>query len=454
MNKRVVSFFKGVAFAAASMALYVLALWLVITLLLLVVSMEEGATNLTGYAVPLTQAMVLLAQGVGFRAGAVTLSIIPLGLTLLLIWLLSAIARKRSLPVPAYFGGLLVWLVMNAAFTYGVSVSLLDDTIHVLLKTGMVFTAAYLIGTIPASQAWHTVSQFFHERMTPSLRRTWTLGLTLAGTLLAVYMVAAGIDLVVWIVYGYDAVQRVFELDAMGTGSRILTSICTLAWLPNLCMWSLSWMFGAGFHIGDVAHFTLWTDHSDGLPGIPVFAIFPQALTNDGLRTVLISLPLIIAVVCATAFMLSPTGFAIRAPHAQDDRQTLMRKAVGFAYPLGAFSIAGVLVSLASSCMFAVSNGSLGRHRLAHVGVDVVSSTRAVAQPTMTGLFAVWAAVIVFDTAIYGLRLGWMRLRPAKESREPSAQDDGKTMDVQPTPRVVNSAPITKEEQDDNKSAD
>ena len=130
MNKRVVSFFKGVAFAAASMALYVLALWLVITLLLLVVSMEEGATNLTGYAVPLTQAMVLLAQGVGFRAGAVTLSIIPLGLTLLLIWLLSAIARKRSLPVPAYFGGLLVWLVMNAAFTYGVSVSLLDDTIQ------------------------------------------------------------------------------------------------------------------------------------------------------------------------------------------------------------------------------------------------------------------------------------------------------------------------------------
>lgn len=454
MNQRVASWSKGAVFAAASMALYALSVWLVITLLLLVISMEEGATNLTGYAVPLAQAMVLLSQGVGFKAGAINLTIIPLGLTALLIWLLAGIARKRKLSAGAYVGGLMAWVAMNAAFTYGVSVGLLDGVGVVMLKTGLVFTVAFVLGTVPGGQAWHTVGEFVNRHMTPELRRVWTLGVALGGTLLAVYLVAAFIDLIVWTIYGYDAVQRVFELDAMGTGSRILTSICTLAWLPNLCLWSLSWMFGAGFKIGDVAHFTLWSDQSNGLPGLPVFGIFPRALGNDGLRTVLVSLPLIVSMVCAAAFMLLPSGFAIRAPHAGDDRATMVRKAIGFVYPLGAFCIAGVLVSLGSSCMFALSNGSLGAHRLAHVGVDVVASTRAVGQPTMTGLFAVWAAIIVLDAAIYGLRLGWMRLRPSKNSREPSEQDDGNRGDVQSTPRVVNSTPIIKEEQDDNKPAD
>ena len=82
MKERCVSFAKGVVFAAASMALYALALWLLISLLLLVISMEEGTGGLTDYAFSLTQSMILLSQGIEFQTSAITLSVIPMTLTL------------------------------------------------------------------------------------------------------------------------------------------------------------------------------------------------------------------------------------------------------------------------------------------------------------------------------------------------------------------------------------
>ena len=456
MKERCVSFVKGVVFAAASMALYALALWLLISLLLLVISMEEGTGGLTDYAFSLTQSMILLSQGIEFQTSAITLSVIPLTLTLLMVWLLASIARKRHLSWAAYFGGLITWMSLNMAFTFHISVGLLDNIGIVAVKTGFVFTVAFVLGAFPVSQSWQRIKAFVSQHVSRELRRALSLGVALGLTLLGIYVLLACIDVVVWIVYGADAVSKIFELDAMGVGSRIMTSVCSLAWLPNLCIWSLSWMFGSGFRIGELAHFTMWIGQSTDLPGVPLFGIFPQAIGNDGLRSFLLSLPLIVSLVCALAFMLSPTGFAIRAPRAGDDRATVVRDIIMFAYPLGSFCISGALVALGSSCMFALSNGALGAHRLAHVGVDVVASTRAVGHPTIVGLFVTWAAVIVADAAWYGLRLCWSHLRPAKNS-----QSTGNTADRQP--RGVASAPIvadyatttTKEEQDGiNEQAD
>ncbi|MFR0569273.1 DUF6350 family protein [Bifidobacterium apri] len=455
MKERCVSFVKGVVFAAASMALYALALWLLISLLFLVISMEEGTDNLTDYAFPLTQSMILLSQGIGFQSKTITLSVIPLTLTVLMLWLLASLARRHKLSLAAYLGGLMTWVSINMAFTYHVSVGLLDNIGIVAVKTGMVFTLAFLLGAFPVSQRYQRMKTFADQHVSRELKRALSLGVALGMTLLAIYMLVACIDVVVWIIYGWDAVSRIFELDAMGVGSRIMTSVCSLAWLPNLCIWSLSWIFGSGFRIGELAHFTMWIGQSTDLPGLPLFGIFPQAIGNDGLRTFLLSLPLIISIVCALAFMLSPTGFAIRAPHAGDNRDTVVRHVITFAYPLGAFCISGALVALGSSCMFALSNGALGAHRLAHVGVDVVASASAVGHPTIVGLFATWAAVIVADAAWYGLRLCWSRLRPAKNRSSTEHTADGQPRGVTSTPVNANMTTTTKEEQDGiNEQAD
>ena len=72
----------------------------------------------------------------------------------------------------------------------------------------------------------------------------------------------------------------------MENGSRILTTVAMLIWLPNVMLWAVSWLFGGGFAIGDLASFTLWLGQSKELPAIPVFGILPEPIADNLWRTV------------------------------------------------------------------------------------------------------------------------------------------------------------------------
>ena len=85
---------KGLAVAALSMVVYAGALGCYIALMLLVISMEEGGDNLSAFSVSLTEAVVLLSQGNGFKTGSITLTIMPLLLTVLLIALIASLAKR------------------------------------------------------------------------------------------------------------------------------------------------------------------------------------------------------------------------------------------------------------------------------------------------------------------------------------------------------------------------
>ena len=98
----------------------------------------------------------------------------------------------------------------------------------------------------------------------------------------------------------------------MQNGSRILTTISMLAWLPNLMIWAVSWAFGAGFSIGDLAEFTLWTGQGDGLPALPLFGMMPQAVETDWVRIALMCIPLASAFATGMVVMLFNKGFHIR----------------------------------------------------------------------------------------------------------------------------------------------
>ena len=129
---------RGAIVALASMAIYAVALGCYTALMLLVVSMEEGGDNLTVGTTSLTQAVVLLSEGSGFRTDSFTLTITPLLLTILLIWLINAlIMRIKAYGPHAYVAGLIVWLGMNEAFRQSVQVSssLVDDQWLMLLKS-------------------------------------------------------------------------------------------------------------------------------------------------------------------------------------------------------------------------------------------------------------------------------------------------------------------------------
>ena len=62
--------------------------------MLLVISMEEGGDNLSAFSVPLTEALGAAQPGYRFKTDAITLTIVPLLLTVLLIALIAQLARR------------------------------------------------------------------------------------------------------------------------------------------------------------------------------------------------------------------------------------------------------------------------------------------------------------------------------------------------------------------------
>ena len=243
------------------MTIYDIALGCYIALMLLVISMEEGGDNLTAGTTNLTQAIVLLSEGSGFSADSFTLTITPLLLTVLLIWLIATcIARFKAFAVHSYVVGLVVWLAINAVFASSVqvSLSLVDEQWMILLKSAATFTVAYLGAALPQSSRVKAAIAWMREQVSEQVVRCLKSGVILAFTILAINLLIGLITVITWTVRNHAAVVSVFELSGMENGSRILTTLAMLIWLPNLMLWAISWLFGAGFSIGELANFTLF----------------------------------------------------------------------------------------------------------------------------------------------------------------------------------------------------
>ena len=406
MKDRIRQWVRGAAAALVSMTIYAIALGCYIALMLLVISMAEGGDNLTAGTTNLTQAIVLLSEGSGFSTDSFTLTITPLLLTVLLIWLIATcIARFKAFAVHSYVVGLVVWLAINAVFASSVqvSLSLVDEQWMISLKSAATFTVA----------------------------------------ILAINLLIGLITVITWTVRNHAAVVSVFELSGMENGSRILTTLAMLIWLPNLMLWAISWLFGAGFSIGELANFTLWMGQSNGLPAVPAFGILPEPIADNLWRTVMLEIPLGIACIAGLLMIILPQGFACRPLNIRDasKRGSVLASLI---YAAGSFCLSAMLTSLIATLLFAISNGSLGQHRLAHVGVDVMASTRAVGHPMAWGLAVAWLIAIVGTALVFSI--GWI-IERVKASRTTSRQ----TVNPRQTRSDVNvqQSQESKEEQDD-----
>ena len=103
-----------------------------------------------------------------------------------------------------------------------------------------------------------------------------------------------------------------------------------------------------------------------------------------------------------------------------------------------------MLISLASTLLFALSNGSLGDHRLAHIGVDVMASTRVVGQSTALGLTAAWLLALIGIALVFPIV--WLVER-IKDSR--TTATTSKTATVHQARFLASQPQESKEEQDD-----
>ncbi|PLS26366.1 DUF6350 family protein [Bifidobacterium parmae] len=402
-SKRISALLKGGLTALGAMALYAVSLGCFIALMLLVISMEEGGESLPSSALPLTETIVLLSQGTGFTAGSIVVGVMPLLLTLLLVALVAQCASRADAGALGWASGLVVWVALNLMLSGGTGVELHDTPAVIAVKTACVWTIGYAFAAVPGSSVTANVRNRLNERISPRARRMATLVGAVTGMLSVVLLVTALIVTIVWVVRGWSAMTALFEYDGMENGSRILTTVSSLAWLPNLAVWALSWVAGAGFHIGELGSFTMWVGQSAGLPPLPVFGLMPEAIADDRVRIVLRCLIPAFASVIALIVMLAPGLMRVRPVRPADGSDTAKRAVVAMACHLVVLVLAGtVTVGVWCGC-FALSDGALGAHRLAHVGVDVPQSTLLVARSVAFGFGAAWLAVAVVLSAVYGI---------------------------------------------------
>lgn len=396
LKSSLISMFKGVIVPVITIFSFSLVLVLFLSLTLLVISIEEGTGNLSDSAMSITCAVLLFAQGVGLTFGNCVLTIIPLGLTILIVTTLVCLIRHIKGGPLAYFSGFIVWVFASIILSQNTSVSLLDSQIIIACKTALIYLLSLAVAVFPKS-SFFTVLKKNYQKICPEwIRKNITILKRAAIILLALYAAVAVITVIVWICTSVGSVNSFFIKLGMQNGSRIFTTIACLIWLPNVAIWALSWICGSGFSIGKVAYFTMVDAQYKSLPPVPVFGIFPEAVKDVLYRTVFYGIIPTICVITMLVVILHKQGCCLRLKNIKDKSE--LRAFALRAIESGSVSVGvAAVITIICTIVFAISNGSLGEYRLASVGVDVIDSTRVV------GHFTLYAVAIAWGLSVLGV---------------------------------------------------
>jgi len=286
------------------------------------------------------------ANGGYLQVAHTTLTLVPLGLTLLVLLGLR-LATRRGLD--------LAWSAITAyTAVYCLGITLVSALVGVhgagivrvmFGSAALSLLAAYLgqrreAGLSPFQQVFSRVPQWIRHCVVSGI----------AGFLLVVIL--AALSVLAWFLLGRDSMSNVlsgWSLDAM---SGLALGIAQLSLVPNLMVWAAAWMSGAGFVVGSD---TIVSPHEvvlGPLPNIPVLASIPEAAVPGSF---------------ALIFLLA-LGLAAGLPALKVARAN---------FPMKTWQI--VVAPVISACVFAISwlavawwgSGSLGPGRLTDIGVHV-----------------------------------------------------------------------------------
>lgn len=394
---------KGVIAPCITLFAFSLTIGLFLSLTLLVVSIEEGTGNLSDSAMSMTWAVLMFAQGVGITFGNCVLTIIPLGLTLLLLSVLVALIRRIKGGILAYSTGFAVWIAANAVLSQNTHVTLVDSLLVIIVKCACIYVIALAIALLPKSRFSEVCKKRYQQIFPSWAQKNIRITVRAAIIVFSLYAVVAIVTVVVWSFTHIGSVNSFFLKLGMQNGSRILTTIACLVWLPNVAIWALSWICGAGFAIGKVAYFSLSAAQYKALPPVPVFGIFPESINDCVYRILFNSLIPTVCAVVVLVIILHKRGCALQLHDIKDsvDRKTFM---VNVAQSAGDCIGIAAIITVVCSVVFSFANGSLGEYRLAHIGVDIIESTRAVGHLTLYAVGIAWGLAIIGSFFACGVR--------------------------------------------------
>lgn len=291
----------------------------------------------------------LLGHGVPAQVGAVTVSLVPLGVTILAVFVCYASARRSGLVTWSAYGagvGTYTLVTVLVALLDGVS----DAGLARAAVGGALVSAVGLGAGLLARPEAPTLRALTRPGWTrcPAPLRTGAAGGVLATAALVALAAAVA---TLWVVAGRATIGDVVRglgLDAVG---GVVMAIAELAYLPNLVVWALAWLSGAGFAVGSGTHFAPDGVIGGPLPAVPMLGALPAPDVVGPATSVV---PLVLVLVGALV------GWYVH-------RRLVTQR---WWEAMSACATAAVTTGVVVALLVTVASGGVGPDRLADVGAQ------------------------------------------------------------------------------------
>ncbi|WP_104136929.1 DUF6350 family protein [Arthrobacter sp. ZGTC131] len=375
-----------------------------------------GQAWLVIHGVPLY--LTTVGEGAAARPETGTLSLIPLGLTLipfLLAWRAGRRLARASYTDQLWQALLGSWLVY-AAFGITTGFVCRTDEVEVFLWWAALlplvpFALGMVIGARREAGSWSRLigvdavdwiartSQ--HSRWAGSyLASAAKAGSVAVMAALAMASALLAADLFIH----WNLVVAVYEgLDAGAWGGAVLT-IAQLGFIPNLAVFALAWVSGSGFALGAGSQVGPLGTAVGPLPSVPVFAAIPAGPLDFGF---------VALVVPVLAGVLAGWWFLREGENHFDEWLSIKVRTRWFTAAVSTLAlgiIIGAVAGLLAGALASIARGSAGIGRLTDIGPD----------PLWT---AVWLAAEVGIGVVVGYAAGpWLERRQQREADLGAAQ--------------------------------
>lgn len=332
----------------------------------------------------------LLAHGAGAEVGGRALTVVPLGVTGLVVLVGSILsgmvaqqARQEAAPELSQRQRRDMTLRVTVAFVVAYVVCVmfgcaLADTAN---QTGRALLGAIVLGgacaLVGAGRAldWHPTQWW------PSWARAVPRAV---GAGLSVMVATGALVVGLALVMHRQQVVTLHDSLAAGTVGSLVILALQLAWLPNLVLWGSSWALGAGFTLGTGTIVSPAHNLTGMLPAIPVLGAVGPNGPGPWLHLLWMTSGVLAGAMAAWVVVRQLGG-------ARADVTSLTG------------GLAGVLTGACLWLLTAASNGALGDQRLAEVGARLVPL--AVMAPTVMGIAGLLTG-LVLGLAGLGRRAG------------------------------------------------
>lgn len=220
-------------------------------------------------------ALWLLGHGVPAHVGPVVVTLVPLGVTALALFVCYASARRSGLATwSAYAAGVGTYtlVVVLLALVTGVTGADLARAAAGGATLSAVGLGAGLLAR-PEAPSLRALTRPVWSRC-PAPLRTGAAGGVLAA---AALVLVAAVVTALWVLAGRATIGDVVRglgLDAVG---GVVLAVAELAYLPNLVVWALAWLTGSGFAVGEGTHFAPDDVVGGALPAVPMLGALPSS---------------------------------------------------------------------------------------------------------------------------------------------------------------------------------